>query len=158
MSEKHSFFHEFIEALHKTADFALNLGFSGSVEHLFKLDEHQIELAYTILLVNLASIDNDFSPRESFFIKGKLQEHLGISYEDAIELVKQARIIIDQKNIDLDQFGDYLAEHLPESKRQTLLKDVDTLIAEDRVHHPFEKHLRERYVRLLKIEKEEDTN
>lgn len=132
------------------ADFAERagrLGIVGTAEHLVHLDEHQIDLAWAVLLVDMASIDNDFSPRESYFIKQQLKEHLGVSYDQAVELVKEATKLVEKGNV--AEFGEYLREHVSEGKRKELLSVLDSLIAEDHIHHPFEKDLRERFVKRL---------
>lgn len=152
MDKERSLIDDLIEGINESADLAIDLGFAGTVEHLLKLNEHKIDIAYTILLVNLACIDNDFSPRESYYIKHALREHLDVSYDESVALVKRAKKIIDEKDINLDNFGRYLRKHLTKSKRDELLETMDTLIDEDRLKHPLEKHLRERYRKLLELE------
>ena len=137
------------------ADRAGRLGMVGTVENLLHADEHSIDLAYTVLLVDVACIDNDFSPRESYFIKQALKEHLGVSYDQAVDLVEEATKLVESDE-DVESFGAYLRDHLSLARRKELSKVLDVLIDEDRVDHPFEEHLRGRYLSLLGFHEEEE--
>ncbi|MCB0331529.1 MAG: TerB family tellurite resistance protein [Bdellovibrionales bacterium] len=131
-------------------DQAGRLGVVGSFEHLVGIDEHKIDLAYAVLLVNIASIDGDFSPRESYYIKSQLKSHLGVEFEQAVKLVDEAKGIVNGDE-DLNHFGEFLRNHLSHTSRQGLLDSIDGLIEEDHIDHPFEQDLRKRYVKLLGI-------
>ncbi len=142
------------QSLKENSRLAARLGVVGTFEHLLQLDEHKIDLAYTILLANVAAIDNDFAPRESFFIKQKIQERFDLTYDESEKLLNEAKEIVEgDDDIDLEEFGTYLRTHLPLSRRQELLDLIDELISEDKVNHPFEKHLRKKYVKWLALEK-----
>lgn len=137
--------------LSDVADRAGRLGVVGTAEHLLHADEHHIDLAWAVLLVDMASIDNDFSPRESYFIKQKMTDHLGVTYEQAVELVNEAEKLV-QRSESVREFGDYLRAHLSQSKRKELLSVLDELISEDKVKHPFERDLRKRMAKRLGID------
>ena len=143
-----SFFDALYEMFSDFAERAGRLGVIGTAENLLHADEHQIDLAWTVLLVDMASIDNDFSPRESYFIKQKLKEHLGVGYDEAVALVERASKLV-QSDKSLDGFGKYLRDHLSLSKRKELLAVMDELIDEDQVDHPFEADLRKRFIKRL---------
>lgn len=153
MSSWQTYLENLLNKIRENGRVASRLGVVGTFEHLLQLDEYNIDLAYTILLVNVASIDNDFAPRESYFIKQKIQQQFDLTYDESEALMNEAKAIVDKDDRDLKEFGTYLRQHLPHSRREELLSIVDKLISEDKVNHPFEKHLRNKYAKWLALDK-----
>ncbi|MCB0353199.1 MAG: TerB family tellurite resistance protein [Bdellovibrionales bacterium] len=135
-------------AIRKTTHRAEELGVVGSAEHLLGLDEHAIELAYAVILVDFAMIDNEFDLKEKVFIEQKLEMVFNIPGGTSRELVERAKEILGQ-DLHPESFATYLRQHLSLEKRNSLLENIDKLINVDRFDHPLEEDLKTRYQKLL---------
>ena len=109
-----------------------------------------LELAFTVLLVDLALVDNEFHDLEHRFIKTRLVDIFKISLDQAYALIEQADRIVAQNN-DSDSYARYLAEVLSAESREKLVALLDELMRVDGRIDSFEVGLKQRYQRLLGV-------
>jgi uncharacterized tellurite resistance protein B-like protein len=111
-------------------------------------DQITPELAYTVLLVDLAMIDQDFDEREYAYLMTKLEEKFGLDKEEIVVLIEQAKRSVEGFR-GPKSMVDYLRDHLSVSEKQGVMALIDGLIEADQVKDDAELHLKEAFKALL---------
>lgn len=107
-------------------------------------------LAYAVLLVDLALVDQRFSIREHAFVKSKLREVLGLSLDEVYALIDRADEIVRETD-HADTYAMHLSEVLSAELREQLVVVLDELLHVDGRAGSFETGLRDRYQMLLGV-------
>lgn len=113
-----------------------------------KKKQQELELALTVILVDLASCDQNFDRSEYHFIGKVLREIFGTTPDEVKPLVNQAITILSNLR-GTNSYADLLAENLPDEKKHLVLEAIDTMIDIDGVEDGFETYHRARLERML---------
>ena len=140
--------------LNRISEFLKKLGTpanadSDLLDGLLVSNDVSLDLARAILFVDLALIDGNFEAREYEFIMNSLQQDLGISHQDAINLVKTASSQIQYRGS--HSFAVELQRRLDVSARQQIMNQVRHLIMVDNQSDGFEKYLEKKFSDLLGV-------
>lgn len=107
-----------------------------------------LELALTVLLVDLASCDQAFEPQEYQVISNGLMRIFGTSKSNVQSLVNRAQSTL-QNLRGVDRFGAMLRQNLTEEEKRATLEIIDEVIQSDGITDGFEVYLREKFCNLL---------
>lgn len=134
--------------------FANTQGFEKSVRAQLpknkNLQKRELELALTVLLVDLASCDQNFEPREYQMISAGLRRMFGTTREQVQALVNQANLVL--KNLrGTNRFAQLLKDSLSSEQRQVVMELINDVIATDGVEDGFEVYLRHKLSDMLGV-------
>ncbi len=115
-------------------------------------DKRECELALTVLLVDLASCDQNFDMNEYNVIRQGLMRVFGTSHDEISSLVNQARSTLANLR-GVDNFARILNENLDEDGKKQVMEVIDDVIHCDGVEDGFETYLREKFKSMLNLEK-----
>jgi len=118
------------------------------------IKDPKAELAYAIILLDLALIDDDFDQREQGLIYAKLKEAFGLRPEKVEELIKKAKAIVSGTG-EIESFAEYIGVNFSREKREEVIGALDAVLLADEIEHPFEIDLRNRYAKILGVYEEE---
>lgn len=107
-----------------------------------------LELAMTVLLVELASCDQNFDQNEYDLIVSGLKSVLGTERTNVSQLVNQANLALANLR-GTAQYGDILRENLRESDREAILEIVEKIINADGKIDGYELYVRNRLAKML---------
>ncbi len=107
-----------------------------------------IELAVSVLLVELGSCDQSFEQREYSTIVAGMQRIFGTKIEDIKKLVHEAKLAIANMR-GTDKFVELLRDNLQPEQRKLILDLIDEVIRADGVEDDYEIFLRARFTRML---------
>ena len=107
-----------------------------------------LELALTVLLVDLASCDQNFEPQEYQVISNGLMRIFGTSKSNVQSLVNRAQSTL-QNLRGVDRFGAMLRQNLTDEEKRATLEIIDEVIQSDGITDGFEVYLREKFCDLL---------
>ncbi len=110
--------------------------------------KNELELAMAIILVDLASCDNNFDQREYQVITRGLNRLFGTNKCDVEKLVQQAQTVVDGLR-GTANFAKLLKDNLKDEEKDVVLELIDELIDADGVEDGFETYLRHKYSDLL---------
>lgn len=111
----------------------------------------EVELAVTVLLVDLASSDQDFEIAEYNAILVGLKKLFGTTSEQVKSLINQATLIL--KNLrGTSKFTEQIKTTLSTQERQKVMQIVDEVISADGFEDGYETYLRQRIGENLGIE------
>ncbi len=113
-----------------------------------KINKKDLELALTVLLVELASCDEKFLPEEYHLIATGLKRIFGTTKEQVQTLVNQATQTL--RNLrGTSQFGNLLKENLDEETKLAIMEIIDDVIHADGVVEGFELYFRHKIAGFL---------
>ena len=113
-----------------------------------KLD---LELALTIILVDVASCDGEFEQSEYHVISCALRMILGSCRTDMSKLVNQAKLALANLR-GISRYAQILCDCLEENERRFILQAVENVIMADGREDDFETYMRHKLADLLDIE------
>ncbi len=119
-------------------------------EEQYLADLKEYQLALTVVLVDMAMVDNDFDYKEHSFILNQITQRFALSKDDVYALINEAESIITQ-NDDIDSYGRALQKFINAEERETVMILLDKLIMIDSERNPYEIKLRQRYEKLLGV-------
>lgn len=111
----------------------------------------ELELALTVLLVELASADQSFEQSEYQLIASGLKSLFGTPKSEIQALVNQANTILANLR-GTSRFAELLRDNLNEIQRQAVLDIVNDMIAADGREDGFEVYLRNKLAGILGLE------
>lgn len=112
--------------------------------------KHDLELALTVLLVDLAGCDQRFDIQEYNVIQNGLRRVFGTSKTEVTALINQANQTL--KNLrGSGRFASTLKESLDANQRQTIMEVIEDVISADGVEDGFETYLRHKFADLLGV-------
>ena len=112
------------------------------------IDPRELEVALAVLLVDLASCDDNFEPQEFTVIQEGLSRLFGTSKEEVSSLVNQAKTILANLRGSTSS-AELLHEHLSDEQKEAVLCVIDQVIDADGVEDGFEVYLRHKFRDLL---------
>ncbi|NBW40343.1 hypothetical protein EBR25_04960 [bacterium] len=116
-----------------------------------KAKKRDIELAVTVLLVDLAASDQEFDPREYQVIVHGLMEMFGTQKHEVSALINQAQTIL--RNLrGVSQFGKLLTDNLSLDERMSIMRIIEQVIQADGVEDGYETYLRHKLQKMLGLE------
>ena len=118
------------------------------------LSKDELELAFTVVLVDIASSDEHFDPAEYEVISSGLRRLFGTTKEQVKILVNQSRQILDSLR-GTARYTDQLRENLSEADRWAVFSIIEELVEADSKEDPFEVFMRSRIARALDLKIEE---
>lgn len=116
-----------------------------------KIFQNPVKLALSVMLVDLARVDEVFSNEEHYFIQERLCEYFSISKDQAYSLIEKASKIVEE-NIEQEKFAEMLKNNLTPVEREEIITIMRSLIVADSEVNPLEKNLLQRYKNLLGVE------
>lgn len=120
----------------------------GGGRGLNSKDQSELALALTVILVEIASSDQNFEMREYTSIQEGLKSIFGTSKSDSQVLINQATTILANLR-GSSRYAELLRESLSEPERLSILRIVDDLINADGRQDGFELYLRQRLTKAL---------
>jgi uncharacterized tellurite resistance protein B-like protein len=111
----------------------------------------ELELALAVLLVDLASCDQNFEQQEYQVISNGLKRMFGTGKSDVQALVNQANTVL--KNLrGTSRFAEMLKDNLSHEERQHVMELINEVIDADGQEDGFETYLRHKFAKLLGFE------
>lgn len=121
----------------------------------FKADKEvsviDLEVALTVLLVDLASCDQEFDQQEYQVISKGLRRMFGTSKEDVTKLVNQATLVLTNLR-GTNRFVELLKDNLDPEEKEMAIQIIDEIIMADGVEDGFETYLRAKFISMLGVE------
>jgi uncharacterized tellurite resistance protein B-like protein len=111
----------------------------------------ELELALTVVLVDLACIDQNFEQSEYQIIVEGVHSMFGTNALQVQALVNQAMLILKDLR-GTNRFGSLLKENLNENQRTAIMEIVDQLVGADGSEDGFETYIRNKISSVLGIE------
>lgn len=116
-----------------------------------KLNKRDLEVALTVLLVDLAGCDQNFDMQEYNLIQNGLRRVFGTSKTEVTALINQANLTL--KNLrGSSRFATLLKDSLDAQQRAVIMEVVEDVIHADGVEDGFETYLRHKFASLLGVE------
>ena len=112
-----------------------------------------LEIALTVLLVDLATCDENFDQNEYQVISKGLSQMFGTSKKEVQALVNQAKLTISNLR-GVNHFASLLKESLSEEDKKIVLSLIDEMIDADHQEDGFETYLRAKFVDLIGLKEE----
>lgn len=120
---------------------------SGALKNI-SVPKSELEVALAVLLVELASCDQNFEPREYQVISEALQKLFASTPQEVSALVHRAQLVLSNLR-GTWHFAEILREELSEAQRKEILGVMDNLVAADQVEDGFEIYLKNKFRTLL---------
>lgn len=114
------------------------------------IDKSDLELALAVVLVDLASTDEQFDPLEYEVISSGLRELFGTTKDRVQQLVNQSKQILGSLR-GTSKYTDQLRQNLNEAQRREILSIIEDLIAADGKEDPFEIYMKDRLAKALDL-------
>lgn len=114
------------------------------------ISQKQLELAMTILLVELASCDQNFEPREYNLIASGLMRVFGTPRTEISALVNRAKLTLENFS-GTTRFAELLKNNLDENIRAQIMDVINDVIMADGIEDGFEIFLRQKFARILDV-------
>ena len=113
-----------------------------------------LELALTVILVDLASSDQKFEPQEYQIINAALYRLFGTPRDKVQKLVNQATLVLANLR-GTTRYAELLRDHLDLEHKQLIIQMMDDLILADGEQDGFEIYLRHKFLDILGFEEAE---
>lgn len=113
-----------------------------------KVSKIDLEIALTVLLVDLASCDQNFDQQEYLIISKALKEMFGTSKSEVSSLVNQAELVLKNYR-GTSTFIETLRDNLDKDEKSAVICIIDDIIAADGVEDGFETYLRAKFTDML---------
>lgn len=146
---------DFKDAIHKLLlekHFGIEEATNKQRKHTPTATTNQLELALTVLLVDLASSDQTFDQQEYTVIVYGLMRLFGTQKHDVSTLVNQAQNQLRNMR-GIERFGSLLKDNLSIDQREAIMEIVEDLIHSDGEVDEFEVYLRHKLMGLLGVTK-----
>ena len=109
-----------------------------------------LELALTVLLVDLAGCDQNFDAQEYNIIQNGLRRVFGTTKSEVTALINQANLTL--KNLrGTGRFAGLLKDSLDQNHREVIMEVIEDVISADGVEDGFETYLRHKFADLLGV-------
>jgi uncharacterized tellurite resistance protein B-like protein len=120
-----------------------------------RASSEELEFALTMLLVELASSDNNFDQEEYHTITISLQRVFNTNRNKAKEYINRASVSLSQVR-GTTSYAKLLYDNLSLDERKTVIDIIEELISSDGVQDPFEIYHRNRLRHILLPEDRQD--
>ena len=109
-----------------------------------------LELALTVLLVDLAGCDQNFDAQEYNIIQNGLRRVFGTTKSEVTALINHANLTL--KNLrGTGRFAGLLKDSLDQNHREVIMEVIEDVISADGVEDGFETYLRHKFADLLGV-------
>ena len=108
----------------------------------------ELELAFAVVLVDLAACDQHFAPKEYQVISNGLRRLFSTPKERVKSLVNQANVVLANLR-GTSRFAMMLRDNLDDDEKRAVMETIDDLIGTDGVEDGFETYLRTKFADLL---------
>lgn len=123
----------------------------GTVKSRPVVPRKDMELALTVLLVDLAGCDQNFDMQEYNIIQNGLRRVFGTNKTEVTALVNQANQTL--KNLrGAGRFAGLLKDSLDQAEREVIMEVIEDVISADGVEDGFETYLRHKFADLLGVQ------
>ena len=112
--------------------------------------DHDIQVAACALLVEIASIDENFSPAEMETLLSILKEKYGLSKEYADALIVEAKKELSE-SLDLWQFAKLINENYSNKEKNEIIETLWRVVYVDGKMDKYEHYLMNKLKNLLRI-------
>ena len=109
-----------------------------------------LEVAFTVLMVDMAACDQNFTQEEYGIIAAGLKRIFGTSKDKVQGLVNQANTIIATLR-GTSRYAAILRDNLTNAEKKAVMETLDELVMSDGEEDGFEKYLRTKLSDLLDI-------
>lgn len=116
-----------------------------------QVNNKELEVALAVILVDLASCDQNFEPQEYAVIQKGLTRLFGTDKSEVSALINQATTVLGNLRGSAS-YVKKLKDNLSLEERQTVMDIIDDVIESDGVEDGFEVYLRTKFADLLGIE------
>lgn len=113
-------------------------------------NQREVELAAIVLLVDVASADQNFDNKEYQAISDGMRRAFGTTKEQVAALVQEAKTALANLR-GASKYADLLRENLEPKERQAVFELIEEVIAADGQVAGFEEYLRQKFAKLLGI-------
>ena len=113
-------------------------------------NRREVELAAVILLVDVASADQNFDNKEYQTISDGMRRAFGTTKEQVASLVQEAKNALANLR-GSSKYADLLRDNLNPNERQAVFELIEEVIAADGQVAGFEEYLRQKFAKLLGI-------
>lgn len=117
---------------------------------LDKEQNGQLAQCLTMLLLDIAAVDDSISYEEHELITKTLDEQFVITKDEIYALIAEAKETIERGE-NLDSYAHILTGITTAEERENIIAIVDTLVKSDGVSDQYELKLRHRYEQLLGV-------
>jgi uncharacterized tellurite resistance protein B-like protein len=116
-----------------------------------RVERRDLELAVTVLLVDLAAADQNFQPREYQLMANALKSIFGTPRHEVQNMVNQANTIL--RNLrGTSYYAKMLKENLDDKAKKALMEIIDEIIMADGTEDGMEIYLRQKMAMSLGVE------
>lgn len=122
----------------------------GSFQESHRKTDHDVLVAVCALFVEMARIDETFSPMEMETILSILKEKYGLSSEHAEALMAEAQKELDD-SVDLWQFSHLINENYSEEEKIEILETLWRIVFIDGKMDRYEHYLMKKLKNLLRL-------
>jgi uncharacterized tellurite resistance protein B-like protein len=113
-------------------------------------NDHDLLVAVCALLVEMAHIDETFTPAEMETILAILKDKYGLSQEHAYALITEAENEL-KESVDLWQFAKVINENYSIPKRIELIEMLWRIVFVDAQMDKYEHHLMDKLAKILRL-------
>lgn len=117
---------------------------------LNKDKNRELAQCLTLLLIDIASVDNTISYEEHDLIAATLDKQFVVTKDETYSLIAEAKETL-QSGSNLDSYATMLTEITTAEERESIISTVDALVKADGISDQYEIKLRNRYERLLGV-------
>lgn len=150
-NNQNELFRSTITSIFQNHNNVIDRGIASSTPSKSKLKKQDLELALAVLLVDLASCDQNFEMREYNIIQNGLKRIFGTTKDEVSKLINQANNTL--KNLrGTSRFATELKDNLDPQARQAIFQVIEEVIAADGVEDGFETYMRHKFADLLSVE------
>lgn len=115
--------------------------------------KQELEVAVTVLLVDIATCDQNFDQSEYQVISHALRGLFGTSPQQIQALVNQAKLVVENLR-GTARFAELLRDNLDIDQRRAIMQTINNVIEADDSEDGFETYLRHKFLDLLGLETE----
>lgn len=116
-----------------------------------RISKRELELALSVLLVDLAGCDQTFDVQEYNLIQTGMRRVFGTTKTEVTALINQANQTL--KNLrGTSRFAAMLKENLEPQERKIIMEVIEDVISADGTEDGFETYLRHKFADLLGVE------
>lgn len=126
------------------------LGWLGLHEEDSEVSHIEPNRAAAALMVEIMAIDNEWADEEETQILNLLEHSLGLSAEDSVELLNQAKED-HQSSVDLYQYTSVINAHYDVAKKRALLEKLWKVAYADGQIDRYEEHMLRKLAELLHL-------
>ena len=123
---------------------------SGKISGKHGTIQKDLQFAFALLLVEIASADSSFDPREYTILSNGMRRLFGTTPKQVQALVNQAKVALKSLR-GSSKYAAFLRENLTDEERKLVFETIEEVISADGKLDDFETYLKHKYADLLGI-------